>query len=986
MYKKTGLGFTLLALFLALCIWLLTSTEFNLGIDLKGGTELRYGLDLSGIPDDPNAVANEVKDIIARRLDTYGLKEIRIAIEGQDQMVVTLPGGDEESTDSIITLVEQAGNLAFQLVAEGAQHRGKLDQYRADEQAYLAKKAAWATEMRSWNERKAANPNLQEPAPVEPRAPLFLVRPEMQKEDPDPNNPSARTSWKKVGDLVLDNRPENIVPGSLIDAAGATIDPETQSPAVSFTMKGEGATRMGELTGKNIDRRMAILLDDQIIQAPGIRSRITDSGQITGGYTQKEVQSLVTILRGGSLPTKPQLLSKNSVGSVFGKKSIQNGLYSMLIGLLVVMVAITIYYLFGGLITNFALAFNTTVVLAFVVCFRQTLTLPGIAGILLTIGMAVDANILIFERVREERKRGKSLMQALTTGYQRAFSVIFDSNLTTLITGIVLLNFGTGPIKGFAVTLIAGILISFFSALVVTRLLLSFALNVGLLKQLKMLQAFDTPKIKFTRLQKPFMVVSTLVIIATWVILLPRGKQNYGIDFTGGARVAMSLAKPVPLAEMREKISGLADKHPDLFRDWSLQEVLDEGHNSFVLLSRVQPQDVDEGDGGAAEEKGVGTTWSIFPSAWAQETAPAAASATPTVLGGMSAAGDEAQLVRQVLEKQLSADDLLLPAPFGEFNWSDLGTTSTPSFTVNIRSTQGEVTKEGLRDLLNGALAEHPVFRADTEKGFDGIRVDSIDLLQGRTEAVPVDQYRITLSSYAPPLPSDVENPAPSKARVETAMRSVFQGDTVASKMTLSEPFPTVSTVGPVVASDLQGKAIIAFFISILGIIFYVSLRFEFIFGLAAIAALIHDVLITIGILAATDALFGDTMPLKINLPEVAALLTVIGYSINDTIVVFDRIRENLKLQGTKKLTFAEISDLSINQTLSRTLWTSVTTLITVGCLLFFGGEAVRGFSFVLFVGLIVGTYSSVFVASPVLIMLHGRSERRREALATQKA
>ena len=264
-----------------------------------------------------------------------------------------------------------------------------------------------------------------------------------------------------------------------------------------------------------------------------------------------------------------------------------------------------------------------------------------------------------------------------------------------------------------------------------------------------------------------------------------------------------------------------------------------------------------------------------------------------------------------------------------------------------------------------------------------GLTVESCSLVSEKTAESPVTKYKLRFAAFTPsPVASTAGTGIPSRDQAEAAARRVFNDDSVSALCALSEPFPTVSTVGATVSSDLQQKAIVAFFISILGIVFYVSLRFEFYFGLAAIAALIHDVLISIGLIALVDH-FIPNYPVKINLPEVAALLTIIGYSINDTIVVFDRIRENLKIYGKNKMSFRDCVDLSINQTLSRTILTSATTLMTVCALLFLGGEAVRGFAFTFLIGLIAGTYSSVFVASPILLMLRQRALVRKEEAAS---
>ncbi len=401
MYKRTRWGWAFLALFLSLCGWLLSDLErFNLGIDLQGGTELTYKLDLSQIVENPKDVSDKVKDIISRRLDLYGLKEIRIAIEGQDRLVVTIPGGDAESTKFIKEQIEKAGNLRLQLVETSNAPKADIDRYSKEESDYLVAKTAWVTNYRAWQARKVANPSLTEKPPAEPTAPELIYRQRWDRKGPGDemsDEPQPREA------LILVNRPDSVIEGNLIESAGATFD-QNQRNAIAFTMRGPGATKLGDLTDRHKNERLAIVLDEQVISAPNIQSRITTNGIITGQFTPPEVNGLVTILKGGSLPTKPLLLSENTVGSVFGQASITAGFYAVLIGLVGVMITMAVYYLFGGLVANFAVLFNIVAVLSYVICFRQTLTLPGIAGILLTIGMAVDANILIFERVREERR------------------------------------------------------------------------------------------------------------------------------------------------------------------------------------------------------------------------------------------------------------------------------------------------------------------------------------------------------------------------------------------------------------------------------------------------------------------------------------------------------------------------------------------------------------------------------------------------------
>ena len=934
MIKRTGTGWAFLAGFIALCVYTLHTDEgffknINQGIDLQGGTELQYKLDLSSIRGAASSdVTEQIKDIISNRLDIYGLKEIRIAIEGSDRLVVTIPGSDSASTEFIQEQIQKAGKMSLQLVVDAPEHTAKIPEYL---DAYLKWETDFKAHVKVHDAWEAGGGIGEEPS--EPSPPEYVVWPEMEKDE-------KTGKWESKGQLVLSNIPRDVVDGDQIKGAAVSINPQDSSDMVTFSMDDgdEGAIKLGQLTNDNKGERLAIVMDGQVISAPSIRGQITTNGQITGDFTRQEVVSIVTILNGGSLPTKPLLVSSNTVGSLLGKESVESSKKAILIGLVLVMSSIALYYLMAGLVANFALAFNMLAVLAYVACFRQTLTLPGVAGILLTIGMAIDANILIFERVREERIRGKTLLQSLTTGYQRAFSVIFDSNLTTVITGLVLFNFGTGPVKGFAITLIAGIIISFISALFVTRLIISTLLNAGVIKKLNMVSAFSTPKFVFSKIQKPFLVISVLVIIASWAVVVPRGMDNYGIDFNGGARVGFSLKEATPREKMDSLVEELQESDPAFFKEARLQP-LGDTQRRYIVMTRVEQEEKQE------------------------EDAPASVNEDK--------AAEAADRVRDKLGAKLAG--MLVPAPF-KMAWADdsVAASGKKVLSVNVNlEPPGDtgIKKEDLQKELNLALS-------DDAEDFKGLKVEECNPAAVASPGASTISFDLKFAAFVPR-----GNGQPSREQAEAAVRGAFKKKGVADLCILSEPFFTTATVGATVSADLQQKAIIAFFISILSIIFYVSLRFEFYFGLAAIAALLHDVLISIGIIALIDQFFPD-YSIKINLPEIAALLTIIGYSINDTIVVFDRIRENLKIFGKNKLSFKECVDLSINQTLSRTLLTSVTTLMTVCSLLFLGGEAIRGFAFTFMIGLIAGTYSSVFIASPILIMLRQRALLRKEELA----
>ncbi|MEM7261439.1 MAG: protein translocase subunit SecD, partial [Planctomycetota bacterium] len=600
MYRKTRGGFAFLSLFVAFCIWLLTSVDIPYGMDLRGGTELRYELDLSQITENRAGVAAEVKDIIQRRLDSYGLKELSIAIENGTNLVVQLPGSDADSVKRIKKQIENAGALAFHIVAaSNHQTPTSITNYRKQEDDYLRARAQWVKDYVAWEDRKAAGTTAagEQPPKLSAQEPKYVVRKQRNKD---------KDGVVTFSTVVLENDEDQVVDGSRVDSSKiAYTMGDNGFPAVAFSMKSEGAAEFGDLTGRNTNRNLAIVLDGVVQSAPNIRSKISNNGTITGDFSDEEVKDLITTLRGGSLEAKPIPVSESTVGSVLGQESVAAGIQSVVIGLICVILFIGAYYLAAGIVANFAVLFNILVVLTYVATFRQDLTLPGIAGILLTIGMAVDANILIFERVREERSRGKGLLQALATGYQRAFSVIFDANLTTVITGIVLFKFGTGPVKGFAVTLIAGIIISFVSALFVTRLFLSFALNKGLIKELKMASLFATPSFKFSTIQKPFLAMSVVVIALTGTLVLFRGSENYGIDFTGGARIQVRLKQPLDRAKVDELLDQASKADPDLFAGRQVQTVGDADANGnysqFVVMTRAGA----ESSGNVADAQGA---------------------------------------------------------------------------------------------------------------------------------------------------------------------------------------------------------------------------------------------------------------------------------------------------------------------------------------------------------------------------------------------
>jgi len=546
-------------------------------------------------------------------------------------------------------------------------------------------------------------------------------------------------------------------------------------PEIHFTLDDDGAKRFGEITRDNVGRRLAIILDHELYSAPVINGPIeTGSGQITGHFDQKEAFELANVLQN---PLRAPLHIEHSreVAPTLGQDAIHSGLKAAIYGTLAVAGFMLVYYLAAGMVANIALIANIIILLGVMCAIGTTLTLPGIAGIVLTVGMAVDANVLIYERIREESAKGKSLRGAISAGYARAFGTIFDSHVTTLISSIILIWMGTGSIKGFGVALTIGVLASLFTALVITRMIFDFLLDRNLLKSIPMLHIIKATKLDFMKLAKPAFAISWLLIFIGIGFGFHRGKSLFGRDFVGGSS------------------------------------------SSFAFSQRVDEKEV---------------------------------------RAALSAAGVKDALIQY--QKDLSSGRELL--------------------RVDCASGDGDKVKHAL---------------------------------------VEIPSAKFTL---------------------------LGQDD-----------------VGATVGKEIQKSAIIASLLSLFGILIYVAFRYEFSFAVGAVVAVIHDVLMTIGWYCLSGREFNAT--------TVAAILTIIGFSINDTIVIFDRIREDLKL-GVRG-TFKEVMNQALNQTLSRTIITSGTVFLATMSLFIFGGGEINDFAFTFLIGIITGTYSSIYIASALVLWWH---------------
>ena len=787
----------------------------NLGLDLQGGIHLVLEVDQTNLSEDEKTdVVARALEIIRNRIDQFGVSEPIIHREGDWRIVVELPG--VQDIERAKGLIGKTARLEFKILKSDADRVGIIEKI----DRYLAAQAPV-------DSAQAADPLLGQTAEDTPSLSRYMLstrgdfvvpedniltvrellnRPDVQRLLP----PDAQFLWnskdEEMGDgqryralYYLKRRVE--MTGEILSDASVTTGQSFENagqPIVNFTTTSQGVRLFGRVTGANVGERMAIILDDQVYSAPTIRSKISQgSGIIEGTGTVEEAKDLAIVLRAGALPADVNIVEDRTVGPSLGRDSIEQGRNAALIGLAIVIVFMVIYYGFSGLVADLALVLNLVFVMAILAAFQGTLTLPGIAGIILTIGMAVDANVLILERIREELRAEKTLRVAIENGYARAVQTIVDANVTTIITAIVLYQYGTGPIKGFALTLMIGIISSMFTAIFVTRTIYDTIVSRQVNPRLSIgrLRVFGDTSINFLGVRRGAFILSAVLILLGLGSTITKGGYNLGIDFAGGTLLELHFDPPASVGDIRQSLGDV----------------------------RVEDQSMD-----------------------------------------------------------------LRNSEIKEFG------------TVN--------------DIL--------------------IRVEE-----------------------------EAEGTAIADA-IKTRLKSDFAGNIQDE----TEWLRRQEAVGPKIGEELKTNAVYAILVAMILIIIYVWWRFRQIeFGIAAVIALFHDVMITLGIFSVLNW--------EISLAIVAALLTIVGYSLNDTIVVYDRIREDIKLY--RRDTFSNVINRAINECLNRTVLTSGTTMLVVLSLILLGGEVIRDFAFALLIGVIVGTYSSAFVASPIVVEWHNRREAK---------
>ncbi|HIJ70473.1 MAG TPA: protein translocase subunit SecD [Planctomycetes bacterium] len=779
-----------------------------------------------------------------------------------------------------------------------------------------------------------------------------------------------------------------------------TTDSKTGRRAIGFDHDEVAAGMFYTVTNNNIGRPLCILLDGEAISAPVINDAIRSSGVITGDFTETEVTDMVNKLNAGSFPARLSEvpISEKSIGATIGADNRDQGIRAGLIGLAAVAVFMLVYYLLAGSIADVALLMNILFVLGMMAVFRATFTLPGIAAIILTIGMSVDANVLIFERIREEQQRGSSLRTAIATGYQRAFRAIFDANVTTFITALILFMVASEEIKGFAIVLMLGIASSMFTALFVTRAIFDFLVAKRIVKEhLLMLRLVRNPQVNWMGLKGVFFAISLALIAGGMGVFFFRSdteNSKYDIEFTGGTSIQLNLKDGTDLTRsdvekrIREKGEQLNNPGLKAAKVYSIgrtqlqyEITTTETNETRATITFNEPgketvESVKNAIERTAENESV-TLYNLSVGKKGQDFV-------------VSTSQVNRQLVRDILNKAFAPGAEVSEPVVNEIVSRALRESFADQLDVreNLGASIAAVEKVTetdveLADFLGGIKIscnlQKPTTYEDLATRFKDIR------FKPDMQELVWYSYKLLSEELTEPAPGDTINSfVYVSVHPEAGYRELTDDEfnrfveneraKIINAASLQTSLARVTQIDPSIGAQSKTRALVAIILSLAAIVAYIWIRFGTArYGFAAIAALVHDVCITLGAVTACTYLastgIGKTLLIgdfKINLEMIAAFLTIIGYSLNDTIVVFDRIRENRGKSG--KLNEKMISD-SINQTLSRTLLTSMTTFMVVLVMYIWGGAGLRGFTFAMLIGILIGTYSSVAIAAPILLL-----------------
>jgi len=792
--------------------------------------------------------------------------------------------------------------------------------------------------------------------------------------------------------------------------------------AVSFRLNEVGAQLMGTLTGQHEQEPMAILLDDQIISAPTIQQRLTKQIMVSGGqggFSEQEQNYLLRTLKAGSLEGQLQgPISVQTTGPRLGQDNLAAGFKASVWALILVAAVAAGYYFFAGAVADFALLANMLIILGVMAMINATFTLPGIAGLVLTIGMAIDANVLIFERIREELERGSMVYHAIRNGYQKALSTVLDANLTTLITCVVLYYTATAEVKGFALVLGIGIVATLFTALFCTRELLDLWVTYGRSHRLTMLPTVVpavrralSPNADWTGRRYIGFALSGLVLVGAVFLVQGRGVNMLDIEFRSGTEVTFELreGERLPVQEVRQRLhaygevasqmqqgasaADLPEARREIYRDLEpifqqLNRNGGEGAQAGAMSAGAGPQASQQVDLSLFRQASVvtlGQTENGEANSFSVSTLITNNQAVSSVVKAAFEPYLDEGKARPISFAQMDVENVASLANDALYPISRTNEAGEAILGLNIErpEVQNEVSEFlggaafVLRDLQPAASPEDIENRIDrmlmrpdyADLSYRRFDVLGLDAAEGEVDGEPAYESVVVLVRG-----DDVDYQANPEQLTVSEGLAATTWPLIKDAMERDTTLGSVSNFSSQISATMQQQAIVAMVLALLAVVVYIWFRFGSLrYGLAAIAALVHDVTITLGMVAlagwAYDTAIGSALlfdPFKIDLAMVAALLTIVGYSLNDTIVVFDRIREN---RGRLAHATPGIINDSINQTISRTALTSGTTLIAVLVLYIFGGAGVHGFAFAMIVGVIVGTYSSIAVSSPLLLV-----------------
>jgi len=859
--------------------------------DEQGGLAVSYDITARAA----KVPMDELVAAVSRRVNPGGQKEVTVRPFGLDQIEVILPEVEQGEVEQLKRIISSAGLLEFRILANRAdgrpQHREAI---RLGEGSRARTVQKEGKEIGRW------------------------VRLADEKVQPEPGMVTRPGPGEGTEVLVLVEDEKRTVTGGDLSRVSPDLDDATLAPCVSFMLTSDGSRKFGLLTKRNlpdpangVTSRLGIVLDDVLQSAPVIRSQITSMGQITGNFEQDDVDFLVEVLNAGSLPAalESEPISEQQISAQLGEDTIRSAGRAMMLATVLVLTFMLAYYRFSGIVADLAVLMNIVLVVAVMISFKVAFTLAGLAGLVLSVGMAVDANVLIYERIREELDRGTAVRMAIRNGFQRAFSTIIDSNLTTLLTGIVLFAIGTDQLKGFAITLILGLVLNLFTAVFCSRVIFDLAERSRWLRKLSMGRLLGRTSYQFVRWAGVAAVVSLGIIAAGLVAMVQRGEEMLGIDFTGGTsiQVAFKEGQELPIAEIRRlvgenlesaTVSAVADENGGPDRQFKIDTSNQDEAEVEAILRKTFPKRL------ATYGVTVGTI-----------------ATTPEADAGGDEGAEGAAAAVRTAGSQLPTS---VPLTFAE-----------------------PIARPALAAIIETAMAA---------EGLDGEFA-----LQPPTDVTDDPEAAATIWALATSL--DAEAAGRLAERMAT---------------TLSETplYLSANRIGGKVADNTRVTAAYALITSLALIVLYIWVRFQNVaFGLAAVVALAHDVLIALGCLAASRFVapflgWAQVDEFRISLDVVAALLTIVGFSINDTIVIFDRLRE---IRGKAKFVTADMVDRAVNQTLSRTILTSGTSFLAVLLLYVVGGPGIHAFAFTMLVGVITGTYSSIFVAAPLVLWLQHR-------------